>query len=147
MNTRKAFVLLAACSMCAQLLYAQSITPIALLPEPAMNHSATLLVDGKVLVVSPSGRGDMFDPICNAWTQTGSMAQGSKNHTAVLIAGGSVLIVGGSDPISVYGFPPANTFSRAEIFDPVTQLWSATGSLSQPRVEHTLTKMADGTVI
>ncbi len=129
----------------------QSIVQVQSLSEPTMNHSATLLSDGKVLVVAPSGRSDLFDPLTNTWSQTGSMAQGSHEHTALRLANGKVLVVGGyvlsTTAGAVGNFPIAATLSRAEIFDPQTGSWSNTGSLSSSRAFNSLNLFPDGSVV
>jgi hypothetical protein len=132
-------------------LYAQSITQIASLPEPVMGHTATLLVDGKVLVASPSGRSDLFTPGPDTWTQSGSMLQGSYDHTAVRLQNGKVLVVGGYTraalPDSIGSYTVTATLARTELFDPATQIWTASGTLSQARVGHTLTTLLSGNPI
>jgi hypothetical protein len=132
-------------------LNAQSITQIASLPEPAMGHSATLLADGKVLVASPSGRSDLFVPGPDTWSQSGSMLQGSYDHTAVRLQNGKVLVVGGYTrsalPDSIGNYTVTGTLARTELFDPATQLWTASGALSQARVGHTLTMLLSGNSI
>ena len=66
-------------------------------------HTATLLPNGRVLVVG-GGNGDstfdsaeLYDPTTRSWTATGSMAQGRQDHTATLLPDGRVLVTGGSD--------------------------------------------------
>ncbi|WP_437815300.1 kelch repeat-containing protein [Sorangium sp. So ce1078] len=68
-------------------------TPI---PELA-GTSATLLGDGRVLVVSRYGS-KLYDPETDSWAWTVRPPYGSERHSATRIAGDSVLIVGGVDP-------------------------------------------------
>ena len=70
--------------------FAQSVTEVGSLSQPTMNHSATLLENGKVLLVALDGRSELFDPATNTWSQTGAMAQGSEKHTATRLANGKV---------------------------------------------------------
>jgi hypothetical protein len=69
------------------------------------------------------------------------MAVARFGHTASLLSNGKVLITGGSD--TSLG-QPAKT---AEIYDPATDSFTATGAMSTPRSGHTATVLTDGTVL
>lgn len=60
-----------------------------------------------------------------------------SRHTATLLANGQVLIAGG-------GVPTQNV---AELYDPSSGVFTATGSLNDPRVEHTASLLSDGLVL
>ena len=67
-----------------------------------MSHTATLLNNGKVLVVGGiDGEGtfhasaELYDPATGIWTITGSLAIGREYHTATLLPNGKVVIAGG----------------------------------------------------
>ena len=103
-------------------------------------HAATLLQNGKVVVVGGSG-GDgslasteLFDPVTQQWTQVGSLNEARPLPNVMLLPNGKVLVVGGSSP-------------SAELFDPVTQQWTLVGSLSEARVFHTATLLPNGKVL
>lgn len=85
------------------------------LTMPRTYHTATLLTDGRLLVVGGNGSlrtAEIYDPSTDTWTLTGPLVEGRTSHAAVLLSGGQVLVVGGA-------------FSTtAEIFDPITQSWS-----------------------
>ena len=76
-------------------------------------HSATLLADGRVLVIggwggdTPLASTELWDPATGLFTSTGSLAGGRGGHTGTLLPDGRVLVVGG-------GVMPA------EIWDPST---------------------------
>lgn len=118
----------------------QAITEVGSLSQPTMGHSATLLVDGRVLVVASDGRAELFNPTTSAWKLTGRMLQGSSAHTATRLTNGDVLIVGGHDGAQI-------AVNRAEIFDPNTENWTAAGSMNSARTNHSATLMADGSVM
>ena len=61
------------------------------------------------------------------------------NHQAVKLPNGKVLAVGGRSGSSY--------FSSAELYDPVTGTWSATGSMMVGRFDHTATLLPTGKVL
>jgi WD40 repeat protein len=79
----------------------------------------------------------IIDP---AWRNSGSTLSDLRTgHTATLLPSGKVLIVGG------YGDSlPTND---AELFDPVTGTFAATGPINYPRNEPTATLLPNGTVL
>ena len=69
------------------------------------DHTATLLEDGRVLVIGGGGEGyasstsaDLYDPATGKFSRTGSMKTGRWLHTATLLQDGRVLILGGRSP-------------------------------------------------
>jgi len=107
------------------------------------DHTATLLPNGKVLVVGGTVAGttaELFDPAANTWAATTGPSNVRVAHTATLLASGKVLVVGGFNSVS-------GALSSAELYDPVSDSWSSTGSLASARSHHTATLLASGKVL
>ena len=105
-------------------------------------HTATLLLDGRVLVAGGYGlhkdSAELYDPNTGAWTATGRLIEGRAEHTATLLPDGRVLVAGG---IAEDGEPDV------ELYDPGTGTWTAAANMIQPRRGHTATLLADGRVL
>jgi hypothetical protein len=70
-----------------------------------------------------------------------------KGHTATLLRDGKVLIVGGYDEWSGSSGDDWTTHANAELYNPVTGVFSTTTSLAESRTFHTATLLPDGTVL
>jgi len=138
------------------------------------NFTATVLTDGKVLVVG-GYRGDAFDsslkqrqPPCDGsdfaaaelfdpaasggkgvWIPTGDTAIGRSGHTATLLANGKVLVTGGDTSV----LSPAGDTS-AEIYDPAAigaqgfkGAWFPAKPMLRARAKHTATLLPNGLVL
>jgi hypothetical protein len=102
---------------------------------PRAGHTATLLPDGKVLLTGGSSSrtevvasAEIYDPAKGTFTATGSMAAVRHKHAAEMLSNGKVLVAGGSDYRDWRG-----RYSSAEIYDPETGKFTATGSMLNPR--------------
>ncbi len=109
-------------------------------------HSATLLPNGKVIVVGGyNGSGclassELFDPSTRTWMMTGALTVTNRlRHTATLLPSGVVLVVG--------GWSGWNTLASSELYDPTTGVWTQTGSLGTGRCDHTATLLPNGRVL
>lgn len=110
---------------------------------------AVLLGNGTVLVVGgDDGSGAMgyvataeiYTPGTGLFTAAaGAMGVARFYPTTTLLADGRVLVTGGSSNSAV--------LASAEIYDPATGTFAATGSMSAARAGHTATRLADGKVL
>jgi hypothetical protein len=93
-------------------------------------HTATLLADGKVLIVggyTPSGSfiglasAELYDPSTGTFTAAGNMIDAHFCHSATLLGNGKVLIAGsgiiGSDIVNGHAYGHATI---AELYDLAT---------------------------
>jgi hypothetical protein len=104
-------------------------------------HMTTLLPNGKVLVIGYSSA-ELFDPDTGSWTPTGTLIHGRVLFTATLLPNGKVLVAGGAASDHCDGLN-----GPAELYDPSTGQWSATGRLAAPRAGHTATLLPNGKVL
>jgi IPT/TIG domain/Galactose oxidase, central domain len=112
-----------------------------------IGHTATLLKDGRVLIVGGGdGTAELFDPTSGTFSITGPPRTGRLNATATLLADGRVLIAGG---LGLTAGPDGflTRLNSAEIFDAATGTFRATGSMIQTRRRHTATLLSDGRVL
>ena len=64
----------------------------------------------------------------------------ASDHTATLLPTGKVLVAGGCRVVG-------SDLSSAELYDPATGTWTATGSLGTARQHHTATLLPSGKVL
>jgi hypothetical protein len=123
-------------------------------PTGSMNAArgiatATLLNNGMVLVAGGFNSGgtlagaELYNPLTGAFALTGSMATARYYQTATLLNNGMVLIAGGALP-SGATIPPLAT---AELYDPATGAFTATGNLNAARLDATAALLSNGTVL
>jgi subtilisin family serine protease len=121
--------------------------------NPRYYHTATLLSDGKVLIcggktgklLDPLKSAEVFDPATNAFTSTGNMAEVRYGLTASLLPNGNVIITGGGYyNRSLQKFIYSNT---SELYNPQTGMFASGPSMSEARLNHTATSLADGKVV
>src|SRR6185503_9571744 len=108
-----------------------------------LGHTATLLLNGKVLVAGGYNglyltSAQLYEPASGTWTATGSLGTGRLGHTATLLPNGKVLVAGGYNGLYL---------TSAELYDPVSGTWTATASLANERSAHTATLLPNGKVL
>jgi hypothetical protein len=115
---------------------------------------SALLVDGRVLVMGGMNEiggdlagAELYDPSRGSFSPAGTMSRARTSHSATLLPTGRVLIAGGM----MVTEPDAGAFfsihASAELYDPTTGGFSATGSMGSPRDGHSATLLQDGRVL
>jgi hypothetical protein len=113
--------------------------------EGPAGEVATRLADGRVLVIQACGTGaELFDPATGQFTATGSASVPRYGFTATLLPDGRVLVAGG---YNCGQGGPEGLWASAEVYDPATGSFSATGSMEAPREFHAATLLRDGRVL
>ena len=124
---------------------ASGFTEIGRMSKPRSGHAAILLADGKVLVVGgDDGSAEVFDPATGTFSLTGSMTTPRYGAAYALLSNGKVLMTGGFGPGSSGPLPRLAT---AELYDPKSGSFTATGNMNEGRVAHTATLLKDGRVL
>src|SRR5207237_5959675 len=80
------------------------------------------------------------------WHAAGQMLHVRAVHTATLLRDGRVLIAGGLTCCQVPNPSPEFFASTAEIYDPATDAFAPTGSMSAARGNHAAALLPDGRV-
>ena len=111
---------------------AGNFTAIGNMTTARAEHTATLLPNGKVLIAGGEGDGfqalasaELYDPSIRTFAPTGSMIMPRYLHSATLLADGRVLIAGGTQDVN-----RGTSVFTAEIYDPSTGAFTATGDLT-----------------
>jgi hypothetical protein len=114
--------------------------PIYALDARGVRRDAALKVDGDIVEASIDVGGLAYPIVLDpAWTTMATMAEARHFHASENLSGGRVLVMGGNS--SAAGMP----ISSAEIYDAKTNTWSATGSLTVPRVQFKTAIVKSGT--
>jgi WD40 repeat protein len=122
-----------------------AFTPTGSLAAERYSHTATLLPNGKVLVVGGTDTtfhiltsSELYDPASGTWMATGSLNGSGSVATATLLPNGKVL----ETAYNGNGAP-----AGAELYDPASGTCTVTGSLLTVRREHTATLLPNGKVL
>lgn len=133
---------------------AGAFKPSTPLDEPRYAHTATLISDGRVLVVGgrfikfdPEGVEEhlltsvvLFDPAQEAWVETAPLHQGRWEHSAALLKDGRVLVAGGFETRGDPESPPT-----AEVYYPRAAAWKVLPDV--PVRARTVVTLLDGRVM
>ncbi|WP_437724073.1 kelch repeat-containing protein [Sorangium sp. So ce861] len=112
---------------------------------PRGEHTATVLQDGRVLVVGGYPELDAFyytnseawslrqveiyDPATKTWSPAAPLGRGRAGHAAILLPNGHVLVAGGRQTSEQ---TEGTELSSAETYDPASNTWTAAGNLRLP---------------
>jgi WD40 repeat protein len=128
--------------------------PVARSPSNGGFEAPVLLPDGRVLLIGGAGKdaqgnpqgcvasAQLYDPKTGTFSATGSMTATRCLHTAALLSDGRVLIAGGRSSDD-----GTTDLASAELYDPKTGTFSATGSMTATRSQHTAVLLRDGRVL
>jgi hypothetical protein len=121
--------------------------------EPRRSHTATRLLDGRVLVVGGArsnglmgdrrpglSSAEIYDPRADRWTPAAPMAEVRWEHTAALLPDGRVLVAGGQDEID-------RAHGSVEIYDPSRDAWRPGARLETGRARHAMVTLRDGRLL
>lgn len=121
---------------------AASVPATGSLITPRVDHTASLLPNGKVLVAGGTANSnfanvfissaELYNPATGTWQATGAMNTSRAYHTATLLPDGRVLVAGGWDSTT-----STNELTSAELYDVTTGTWTETGAMTFGRATHT----------
>ena len=119
-----------------------------------VNHTATLLPSGEVLVVGGIGAinsqapclatAELYNPATGQWKMTGTMSTARFSQGMALLQNGQVLVAGGD---ICWGYSGgASPGTSAELYDPSTGAWKTATSMNESLVSP-MTPLQDGRVL
>lgn len=124
----------------------QTWTTAAPMAEARAYHTATVLADGRVLVVGgidASGNAlatvEIYDPTTDTWASGPAYQAAVAHHRATRLANGNVLVTGGVSG-STYR-------TEAAVFDAVGNTWGANVPMGTARARHGAVLLSDGRVM
>jgi Galactose oxidase, central domain len=132
--------------------------PTGNMTVPRIGHTATLLLNGKVLITGgsnarpasaelydpvkiaggavPGGSlatGELYDPSTGTFAMTGSMVTAQYAHTATLLNNGKVLVASGISGWANSYYCPI--LAKPELYDPAIATFTATGDYADKNVD------------
>ena len=152
-RTLKFAVCVLACLLCLGLLLKADMpqvssgtwAPAGSMTQARTGASAALLQDGRILITGgqsadgPSASAELVNHD-GSFSAAARMHIARSNHISVVLHDGRVLVAGGTTT-------GGRTTSSAEIYDPVSNVWSAATSMVEPRSGQTASLLEDGRVL
>jgi hypothetical protein len=126
-------------------------SPTGSLQHARSRQTASLLPDGRVLVAGGydgstiMASAELYDPSTGEFTTTGAMGTPRVGDTATVLRDGRVLVAGGWARSSLA--PALNSLVTAELYDPTTGTFIATGSMLTARTVAVAAPLNDGRVL
>ena len=128
-----------------------NVTLLASMIEKRQDFELVVLSDGRLLAIGGRGVGErsgvsavdtteVYEPVTDKWTQSGTMSDIRSVTSAVELEDGTVLVSGGAAD-------QRNSTSLTEIWDPSTGEWTIVADMNQPREKFGLIRLEDGRVI
>jgi len=133
--------------------------PAEQMAKSRVGHTATLLNDGRVLVVGGAAisggttdvdiahnHAEVYDAKTDGWTATPALASARTFHAAAKLPDGKVMVFGGAlrEPI---GLSDVRSLSSTEVYDPATNTWSVGTPLPSTRTHHGAVALSDGKIL
>lgn len=108
---------------------------------PAKGHNRAVTLPGDIVLMAGGGAPELYDASKRTYTLTTPITTRSGG-ALVLLTTGQVLFAGGRDPAVA-----TTLLSSAELFDPTTKTWKATGSLKAIAGDAKAVRLSSGKIL
>ncbi len=130
-----------------------SVRATSSLAEGRSHHTATLLPDGRVVVLGgetagrePLASAEVFDPSTETWSGLPPLPEPRANHTTTLLGDGTLLVVGGARSNQNGSPSPDGALETALVYDPAVGV-IAEAAMAGPRAGHHALPLPGGGVL